>query len=160
MLLELISTRRNDNYQMDTAAFDNGGGFTWPLEVLRRLANPFRASDTAALACSSDCESDRPTFLPVSFSQPPATERASVFLTVLVLADVELESLSATLYQGDKVIFKDLAVGGRYLPPHRPIRIAIQGVQPGEALISLAALTPAKRPAYQEARLLIPEGVE
>jgi len=160
VLLRVISTRRHGYFQMDTRAFDDDGRFTWDLDVAEQLTDPLRPFDTAALACVSNCESHRSILLPVSFSQPSAAKKPAASLTVVVLADVELGSLTATLRQGDHVIFEDLAVGGRYLPPHKPFRIAINGVQPGEAQLSLSALTPSERPAYLEAVLLIPERAE
>lgn len=157
VLLRVTSTRSQYYYQMDTSAIAENGSFVWPLDVVRKLDEPLQPFDTAALACLTDCESDsstRATLLPVSFSDP--VENGGT-LTVLAVADVELTSLTATLRQGDDVVFEDLALGGRDLPPHKPIRIPINGVEAGVAVLSLSALTSGNQRAYLEAFLRIPE---
>lgn len=158
VLLQVVSTRRHDYYQMDTRAAGPDGTFTWPLDVARKLDNPLRPFHMAALACVADCAggaSAQPTLLPVSVG--PATAKGRAQLTVIAMADVELASLEATLRQRGASLFENLAVGGRYLPPHKPLRIPLPDTAAGEALLSLAARTPGGQPAYLEALLILPE---
>ncbi len=153
--LRVVSTRPRDYFQMDTSSIADDGTFSWPMDVVRLLDEPIRPYDTAAVACAAGCDggrSSQATLLPVRFSAPKAGQAP----VVLAVADVELSQLTATLRQGDKVIYENLAVGGRYLPPHKPIRVPIKGADPGEAVLSLSALTGRNQRDFLEAVLIVP----
>jgi len=156
--LRVISTRRRDYFQMDTSTIGDDGSFTWSLDVVRQLDDPLRPFATAALACVSDCRSTRAPLLPVNLSGASAADsHPPTTLMVLVMADVELSNLTATLRQGAETIFEDLVLGHPPLPPHKPIRIPIDGVDAGEALLSISAATRRGQRDYVEAVLLVPE---
>lgn len=156
ILLRVTSTRY-DAYQMDTSAFGADGTFTWPLDVVRILKEPLIPFDTAALACSAHCDSDRATLLPVSLSGSGAVgDDTPRTLTLIAIADVELRSLKATLRIGDKIIFDELDVEVRNLPPYSRILIPMDDIASGEALFSLSAVTLSGQRDYIESILLIP----
>lgn len=160
LLLKVVSTRRRGFYQMDTTSLHDDGEFIWPLDVVRTLEQPLQPYETAVLACSPECDvgrSARPTLFAVSLS--PANEALPVggTLDVLATADVELTGITVTLRQRDKVLLDESPIGGGFLPPNRPIRIPIEGAEPGEAQLALSATTLQGHRDYLEVVLLIPE---
>ncbi len=156
-LLQVVSLRANDYFQMDTTQLNEDGIFRWQTDLLSGLDYPPQARDLAALACSPSCslrEQSKQNLFPVSFGSEPYTSTEPVVL-VYVMADVELQSLLATLTPLDSAepLFANRPVGRKFLPARRAQRLLIKELGNKPATLRLIAETHGGRRAFVEADL-------
>lgn len=155
--LKIESLRHSDYYQMDTRSVGSNGLYTWPLQVVKRFPEPPLASQLAAIACETECDQRKlelQRLLPVSFGSLEPTSLLTPM--VIVLADVELLNLSASMYRSDngEVIFEDKKIGPKIIPAHRPQKLRIGLFKGPGARLVLSGTTHEGRSVSYEAELL------
>lgn len=155
--LKVISLRPTDYFQMDTNELSDTGEFIWETDVLASLDHPPQPRHLAAVACRPSCAGDaseRKMLYPVAFGIADDAELEDVRI-IMVMADVELTSLSASLVatDSDTPIFENRPVGGRFLPAKRAQRIKLEGLEDRRVTLSLVGETHSGRKAYFEVDL-------
>jgi hypothetical protein len=136
--LQIVSLRERVFYQMDTRQIAADNSFVWSLDVLKGLPISLQLNDLGALGCSISCAAqDSDTLLsPVLFG----FEREQSDAYVLLMADVELRSLHATLRVDGELLIADQRIGGRFLPAKRVQRLRLPRWDGSVGELSLSAV--------------------
>lgn len=155
--LKVVSLRHTDYFQMDTNELEENGQFVWETDVLMNLPYPPRPRDLAAVACISSCSGpsqEKRQLVPVTFGDHDAMPERELAM-ILVMADVELKSLEATVtpYGSDIPVFKDKPVGGPFLPANRAQRLLLEGIDNRRVTLKLVGETQSGRRAIYQASL-------
>lgn len=139
--LQVTSLRERVYYQMDTRSLSKAGHFIWKLDLLKKLQDRFFLRDLGMLACDSNCnvQNENAILAPIYFTAEKV--EADDLVQVLVVADVELQSLTADLNVGGKMLLTDYRVGGRFLPAKRSQRLRLPQWHDREAELTLKAVT-------------------